>query len=171
MDAGAWMSLIATGIVLLIGAGLICYEHWGSGANQSREHDRTTPAEEAEAADAHGSADPSQPEPAVDLTTALQQSIEQRPGSRRTPIAVDRCLGFSVAAPGWGRLQRLTTFDSGCTGPCGRSATCASRAYGPRGVFRRGRERNHARVLVLWALIRDQRTLTTELPHPDLTLA
>ncbi len=39
MDAGAWISLIATGIVLLIGAGLICYEHWGSGANQSREYD------------------------------------------------------------------------------------------------------------------------------------
>ncbi|MFF3311278.1 hypothetical protein [Streptomyces sp. NPDC002952] len=39
MDVGAWISLIATGIVLLIGAGLICYEHWGSGANQSREYD------------------------------------------------------------------------------------------------------------------------------------
>ncbi|MFF3313674.1 hypothetical protein [Streptomyces sp. NPDC002952] len=39
MDVGAWISLIATGIALLIGAGLICYEHWGSGANQSREYD------------------------------------------------------------------------------------------------------------------------------------
>lgn len=39
MDAGAWISLIATGIVLLVGAGLICYEHWGSGANRSRKHD------------------------------------------------------------------------------------------------------------------------------------
>lgn len=39
---------------------------------------RTTPAAEAEAADADGSTEPLQPEPAVDLTTALQQSIEQR---------------------------------------------------------------------------------------------
>lgn len=31
--------------------------------------------------------------------------------------------GFSASVPVRGRLRRLTTFDSGCTAPCGRSAT------------------------------------------------